>query len=206
MNMRSGDPLFGNITIALATAGLNQFWRRHRIPTQLIEAAIPNSKCMDFQSGYEKGMLSLIQAISGGAIVWIHGTVYGELTAHPVQAILDDDIAGMVGRFLEGIDTSGDALALDLIEEVGPIPGFYLNREHTRKWWRTSQYIPASSDTTNLAEWKKNGKQSALDMAKKRMHELLDAHRVSVPLTESQEHDIEAILEDARLFYRKRMN
>ena len=206
MNMRTGDPLFGNITIALATAGLNQFWRRHRIPTQLIEAAIPNSKCMDFQSGYEKGMLALIQAISGGAIVWIHGTVYGELTAHPVQAVLDDDIAGMVGRFLEGVDVSEDALAVQLIEDVGPIPGFFLDKEHTRKWWKQSQYVPQSADTLNLAEWKSTGRLSTLDHAKRRMHELLDIHQVSRPLTEGQEEDIETILADARPFYHKRMN
>jgi trimethylamine--corrinoid protein Co-methyltransferase len=205
MNMRSGDPFFGNITIALATAGLNQFWRRYRIPTQLIEAAIPNSKCMDFQSGYEKGMLALIQAISGGAIVWVHGTVYGELTAHPVQAILDDDIAGMIGRFLEGVEVNRDTLAIELIEEVGPIPGFYLDTEHTRKRWKHAQYTPQSADTLNLPEWRKSGKKSAVDYAKKRMEELLEFHQVSIPLTEAQEEDIEDILADARKFYRERI-
>ena len=44
---------------------------------------------MDFQSGYEKGMNALLQALSGAAVVWIHGTVFGELTAHPIQAIME---------------------------------------------------------------------------------------------------------------------
>lgn len=89
-NMSTGAPFFCNITIALASAGFAQFWRRYRIPTQLIEAAIPNAKTWDFQSGYEKGMNALVQAQAGGSIVWIHGTVHGELTAHPLQAILDE--------------------------------------------------------------------------------------------------------------------
>lgn len=89
-NMSTGAPFFCNITIALASAGFAQFWRRYRIPTQLIEAAIPNAKIWDFQSGYEKGMNALVQAQAGGSIVWIHGTVHGELTAHPLQAILDE--------------------------------------------------------------------------------------------------------------------
>jgi trimethylamine--corrinoid protein Co-methyltransferase len=203
--MRSGDPLFGNITIALATAGLNQFWRRYEIPTQLIEAAIPNAKCMDFQSGYEKSMLALIQAISGGAIVWIHGTVYGELTAHPLQAVLDDDIAGMIGRFLEGVDVNQETLAIELIGKVGPIPGFYLDKEHTRKWWKHEQYMPQAADMLNLAEWKKTGKRTALDYAKERMKDILESHMISIPLSEDQDEEIEHILADARKFYRERM-
>ena len=55
---------------------------------------------MDFQSGYEKAMNALLPAMSGAGVVLIHGTVYGRLTAYPVQGIPDDDIAGMVGRTL----------------------------------------------------------------------------------------------------------
>jgi trimethylamine--corrinoid protein Co-methyltransferase len=205
MNMRTGDPFFGNITIGLATAALSQFWRRHRIPTQLIEAAIPNAKCIDFQSGYEKSTLALVQALSGGSIVWIHGTIYGELTAHPVQAILDDDIAGLIGRFLEGIEVTHQTLALDLIQKVGPIPGFYLDTEHTRKWWRGEQYSPGAADTLNLAEWKLRGKKTALDLAKERMSEILENHVISQPLSPQQEDDIERILADARAHYGNRL-
>jgi trimethylamine--corrinoid protein Co-methyltransferase len=205
MNMRTGDPLFGNITIALATAGLNQFWRRFTIPTQLIEAAIPNSKCIDFQSGYEKAMLALIQALSGGCVVWIHGTVYGELTAHPVQAILDDDIAGMIGRFLEGIEIDQETLGIELIQKIGPVPGFYLDTEHTRKWWKKEQFTPRVADTLNLAEWRKTGKKSTIDYAKEKMQEIIETHEVSVPLTKGQDEAIENILSDAREYYTERI-
>lgn len=205
-NMSTGAPFFCNITIALASAGFAQFWRRYRIPTQLIEAAIPNAKVWDFQSGYEKGMNALVQAQAGGSIVWIHGTVHGELTAHPLQAILDDDIAGMIGRFLEGIEVSDETLAIDLIEEVGPLPGFYLDRAHTRTWWRNEQYMPQSADTSTLAEWQMGGRKSALDLAKERMEDILKNHEVSVSLTSGQEEDIQKILEEAREFYGHRLD
>ena len=124
---------------------------------------------MDFQSGYEKGMNALIQALSGGAVVWVHGTVFGELTAHPVQAIMDDDIAGMIGRFLEGIEVSSDTLAVDLIQEVGTIPGIYLDKHHTRKWWKSEQFIPAVADTSNLQTWLNSGKKTTIDLAKEKI-------------------------------------
>ena len=204
-NMRTGAPFFGNITIGLASAAFNQVWRRYRVPTCPIEAAIPNSKCMDFQSGYEKGMNALIAAISGANIVWIHGTVYGELTAHPVQAIMDDDIAGMIGRVLEGVEVNNETLAIDLIEKVGPLPGYYLDKEHTRKWWSKEQFTPAVADQSTLQEWLTTGKKTTIDLAKEKMREILATHKVSIPLTASQEEEIERILAEARKFYKEKM-
>lgn len=203
-NMRTGAPLFGNIVISLAGAAFNQIWRKYQVPTELIEAAIPNSKCMDFQSGYEK-MSALILAMSGGNIVWVHGTVHGELTAHPVQAIMDDDIAAMIGRFLEGITVNDETMAIELIEEVGPIPGIYLDKNHTRKWWRKEQFTPIVGDTSTLQEWLNTDRKTTIDLAKEKMREILATHKVSIPLTTSQDEEIQRILAEARKFYKKRM-
>lgn len=204
-NMRKGAPFFGNITIALACAAFNQIWRRYQVPTIQIEGSLPNSKCMDYQGGYEKAMIALVQAISGANIVWLHGTVYGELTAHPVQAIIDDDIAGMIGRFLEGIIVNDETLAVDLIEEVGSLPGFYLDKEHTRKWWQKEQYIPAVAELSSLQEWLVTGKKTTIDLAKDKMEEILATHKVSIPLTASQDEEIERILGEAREFHKEKM-
>ena len=58
-----------------------------------------------------------------------------------VKAILDDDIAGMAGRFLEGVEVSDETMAVDLINRVGPIPGMFLDKAHTRKWYKKEQYV-----------------------------------------------------------------
>jgi len=142
-------------------------------------------------------------ALSGANIIGLQGAISSELTHHPVQAILDDDIAGMVGRFLEGIEVNDETLAIDLIEEVGPIPGHYLGTEHTRKWWKREQFVPKVADRLTYPEWMQKGKKSALDYAKERMEEILATHRPT-PLTTSQEEDIERILEEARKYYREK--
>ena len=205
MNMQTGDPFFGNITTSLATTALTQYWRRHNIPAMLIEASIPNSKCMDFQTGYEKGMNAFIQALSGAAIIHIHGTIYGQLIAHPVQAIMDDDVAGMIGRFLEGITVNDETLAIDLIEAVGPIPGFYLDQAHTRKWWKQEQFIPAVAELSNLQDWLRSGKRTTIDLAKEKMGEILASHEVSKHLSQSQIDDIEKVILDAKSYYKNRL-
>jgi len=147
--------------------------------------------------------MALTAALSGANIIQLHGGIYGEIAYHPVQSILDDDIAGMIGRFIEGVEVNDETLAIDLIEEVGPIPGFYLNKEHTRKWWKKEQFVPRTADRLTYPEWIRTGKKDCISYAKERMEEILTTHKPK-PLTDSQEKEIEKILEEARKYYKKK--
>jgi len=201
-DMKSGSPAFGAIGISLHQVAFNQIRRKYGIPTD--SGNYPNSKKIDYQAAYEKTTLALIAALSGTNTIWIQGAMYGELVFHPVQAILDDDIAGMIGRFIKGIEVNDETLAIDLINEVGPIPGHYLNKAHTRKWWKKEQFVPKVADRLTYPEWMKIGKKSCIDYAKERMDEILATHKVDPPLTESQEKEIERILKEAREYYKKK--
>jgi trimethylamine--corrinoid protein Co-methyltransferase len=202
-NMRTGAPAFGAIEISLHQAAFNQIWHRYGIPTDG-GVCYPNSKKIDYQAGYEKAIIATIGSVSGTNTIWIQGAMYGELAFHPVQAVIDDDIAGMLGRFLEGIDVTDETLAVGVIDGVGPIPGHYLNRPHTRKWWKKEQFIPKSADRLTHPEWLKQGKKDCLALAREMYEEIRASHMVDPPLTESQEQDIERILKEARDYYKKR--
>jgi len=201
-NMRSGAPVFGAIETVLHNAAFNQVFRKYGIPRATTYCA-PSSKLPDYQSGYEKTTNTLIAALSGVNYTETHGGVSGERSHHPVQAILDDDLAGIVGRFIEGITVSNETLAIDLIGEVGPIPGHFLNKAHTRQWWKQEQFIPKVADRLTYPEWMSTGKKTATDYAREKMDEIL-ATQKPAPLTPSQEEDIERILEEARQYYKKR--
>jgi len=201
-NMRTGSPAFGNIGISLHVAVFNQIWRRYGIPRSTT-TAYPSSKVPDYQCGYEKAIIAFNAALSGSNLQLLHGAVHGELTFHPVQAILDDDVAGMIGRYIEGVEVSDETMAIDLIEEVGPIPGEYLTKEHTRKWWRRDQFLPRVADTLTYPEWIKTGKKTCLDRAKERMEEILATHKPK-PLTPGEDMEIERILEGARKYYKEK--
>ena len=202
-NMRSGIPAFGAIECALSNAIFCQYFRRLGIPTRCSNTSFISSKRIDFQCGYEKAMLVTLTAVCGANTILLYGGIFGELTFHPVQAILDDDISGMVGRFLQGVQVNEETLPLDLIDRVGPIPGYYLDKEHTRTWWKREHFIPKVADRLSLPEWMESGKKSALDYAKERMEEILATHKPE-PLTPKQEEDVERILEEARQYYRGR--
>jgi trimethylamine--corrinoid protein Co-methyltransferase len=200
--MKNGAPFFGNIAVGLYDAAFNQIWRRYRIPTANIEPGLSSSKCIDFQNGYERSTSALISALSGCNYMFFLGSIYGELSSHPLQAVLDDDVAGMIGRFIEGIEVNDEMLAIELITQVGTYPGFYGVEEHTRKWWKNEQYIPKSADLSTPPEWLKEGKKTCIDHAKERMGKILATHKPT-PLSPNQEADIDKILEEGRRYYKK---
>jgi len=203
MDMHRGHLAFGASGAALHNVVFNQIWRRRKIPTCSWVAGVTSSKQIDFQCAYERGMTALLCALSGSNLISLHGAVYGELAFHPVQAVLDDDIAGWAGRCIEGVEVTDETLAIGLIEEVGPIPGCYLNKEHTRKWWKTEQFVPKVADRESYPEWIRRGKKAAMALAKERVEEILATHKPT-PLTSEQEQSIEDILKEAREYYMQR--
>lgn len=197
MNMRSGQPAFGAVGAALHNAMFNQVWRAYGIPTCSWIAGITSSKTIDFQCAHERAMTALLCALSGSHVVSLHGGIYAEMTWHPLQAILDDDIAGWIGRCLEGVEVTDATMALKLIAEVGPIPGQYLGKEHTRTSWKKEQFVPTCADRTSYAEWMDKGKKDAVALAEERLQEILSTH-IGTPLPAAQSETIDAILEEAR--------
>jgi trimethylamine--corrinoid protein Co-methyltransferase len=202
MNMATGSPAFGQIEASLSNAIWNQLWQHYHVPCADGSPAYVAAKTIDYQAGYEKSMAAMIAALSGANEVLLHFAVSSELTAHPVQAVLDDDIAGMIGRFVSGEEISPATLAVDIIGQVGPIPGHYLNTAHTRKWWRKEQFIPRAADRLPYPDWVARGKRNALDYAKDRVAEILATHK-SEPLSAGQEEDLDRILRDAREYYKR---
>jgi trimethylamine--corrinoid protein Co-methyltransferase len=202
MNMRSGVPAFGAIESSLFAVAFNQVSRRYGIPRYNTNCGYSSSKSLDFQAGYEKGIQGILAGLSGSNLIGLHGAVSAELTFHPAQAIIDDDVAGMIGRFLQGILVSDETLALDIMKRVGPIPGHYMSEEQTRKYWKIEHFIPKVSDRLSYPEWIATGKRTALDYAREKMEEILASHQPK-PLTPSQEEEIEKILAESREYYKK---
>jgi trimethylamine--corrinoid protein Co-methyltransferase len=199
-NMKTGAPAFGNIGCCLHGSIFSQLCRRYEVPSEF-GSAYPNAKTPDYQCGYEKALSAFNAAISGSHMQFLAGGLYGQITHHPVQSILDNDLAGIVGRFLEGVDVNHETLALDLIDEVGPIPGEYLTSSHTRQWWRREQYMPEAADSLPYPEWIRTGKKGCVDYAKERLEQILATHE-PVPLTPEADAEIERILDEARKYYK----
>lgn len=203
MDMARGHPAFGAVECALHGAIFTQVFRKYGLPTSQWYG-FGSGKKTDFQSGYERSMMALLAAMAGTNVIELHGAIHGELTWHPVQAVIDEDVAGWIGRFIEGVAVNDETLAVDLIEEVGPIPGFYLDKEHTRKWWRREQFIPRVADREAYQKWLEADKRKdTIALAKARVEEIIAKYEPK-PLTPEQDKEIDEILEEARSYYREK--
>jgi trimethylamine--corrinoid protein Co-methyltransferase len=156
---------------------------------------------IDFQVGYEKSIGAMLSAMSGANMINHSGGIMGELSYHPALSVLDNDVVGYIGRFLEGVTVNEDTLAIDLINETGPIPGFFLNTDHTREWWHKEQFMPHAADMLTYPEWVKTGKKTALDYARERADELLASWESKLP--PGKEEEVDKILEECREWYKK---
>jgi trimethylamine--corrinoid protein Co-methyltransferase len=204
MDMESGGFLFGALGVNLHQMAFNQLWTQvYGIPTVNTGAAFSNSKLIDYQSGYEKTHTAMVSALSGANIIVLHGGVTAELAYNPVLAVINDDVANIIGRTVEGFEVNDDTMALDLIEEVGPVPGTFLNKKHTRVNWKKEYFVPKTADRTSYQEWVSQGKKTLIDRAQERMEQILASHK-PLSVSPQQEKDIDRILEDARKHYRKR--
>lgn len=201
-NMNNGLPAFGDIGQGLHDAVFNQVWRSYQIPCTIWSSSWTSSMMLDYQAGYELSMLALISALSGASVIVSFSGLHAQLSAHPAKAIIDNDMVGMIKRFGRGVDVSKEAMAIDLINEKGPMPAAFLDTEHTFDWWRNECYLPAVANRKSDRQWFKAGSKGTVDLALEKMDEILKTYKYT-PLTDSQENEIEYILNDARQYYRK---
>ncbi len=199
MAMATGGPQFGSLSAMLHTAASGQLWRRYGIPL-FADSGWTNAKRIDFQDAWERYLITMAIALSGCHVANLHGGVFGELAFHPAQAVMDDDVAGLIGRFIEGVRVDRETVAVDLIETVGPIPGNFLSTDHTLEHFRHEMFTPRAADLTLYQEWDLNGGKNALEKAHDRVAEILKCHR-PLPLPPEQDREIERILEKARAHY-----
>jgi trimethylamine--corrinoid protein Co-methyltransferase len=202
MDMRRGSPLFASAVNSLGHVGFNQWLRAHKIPSCTSAGFTSLSKKFDYQCGYEKALGTLVAALSGGNIHIFQGGTTGELAYSPVLSIMDDDIAGWIGKMLQGTTVTDETMAVDLINDVGPIPGHFLNTAHTRDHWRDEHNFPQVADEEAYPVWVESGKKDTLALARERMDHILATHEPE-PLTPEQDRAIERMLSDARDHYRK---
>jgi len=204
MDMQSGGFLFGALGVNLHQMAFNQLWTQvYKIPTVNCGAAFSNSKLIDYQSGYEKTHTAMVSALSGANCIVLHGGVTAELAYNPVLAIINDDVANVIGRTVEAFDVNEETMALELIHEVGPNPGSFLGEKHTLTHWKKEYFLPVVADRLSYDEWINQGKKSIIDRACERMEKILSTHK-PLPITAEHDKDIERILEDARKHYRNK--
>ncbi|WP_040494471.1 trimethylamine methyltransferase family protein [Ilumatobacter nonamiensis] len=174
VDMRSGSPAFGTPEYAKASIVGGQLARRYGIPYR--SSAVSASNAVDAQAGYET-VWALWGAIMGGANFVMHGAGWmeGGLHASLEKMVIDADLLHMVSAFLEPLDLSDDALAVDAIAGVGPA-GHFFGEPHTQSRYSTEFYSPMVSDWRNWESWTELGQPDARTRANAVASELLESY------------------------------
>jgi len=139
MDMRQGFAITGgpeNVLLAVTGA---QLARLYGLPS--VSWMCTDSLDYDAQNALEKTLAAVAHVQAGVSTIWGIGQAESEKTISPVQAVIDDEIAGMVRHTARGFPVDTESLALEEVRRAG-ICGSFLDSEHTFAHFRDVLFMP----------------------------------------------------------------
>ncbi len=119
------------------------------------------------------------------------GYLESGLANSPVMMVIANELISQTRRFVDGVRIDDEALAVDVIAEVGP-GGEFLSHDHTMAHWR-ELWVPKLFDRQLLETWELAGSKDATELAREATVALMDDHWPE-PLPAGVEAELEAIL------------
>ena len=149
---------------------------------------------VDAQSGHEKTLTGLMPALAGANLIYGLGMIESGMTFDFGQLVMDDEFAGMIKQCVRGIRVDDEALAIDVIHDIGPF-GDFLSHDHTMAHMReTSQ--PAVIDRRVREDWEASGSTDLYTRACAEARRILETHEVE-PLADDVAAEVREIVERA---------
>jgi trimethylamine---corrinoid protein Co-methyltransferase len=110
---------------------------------------------------------------------------------YPEEIMLDSDLYHRIRIEASGLDTSPEAMALQVIKDVGP-RGQFLRQRHTREAMRQRVFSDLSAQPASGG----GGFRDPVEVARERADSLLKDHHPE-PLSAAQQKELKRILEAA---------
>ncbi|MDP2350860.1 MAG: trimethylamine methyltransferase family protein [Chloroflexota bacterium] len=153
-----------------------------------------DSKTVDQQAAAEASLTMLVDALAGGHLIHDSGYLESGLTGSLAQLAICNEIATWTRAAISPVDMSDEALALDLIDQLGP-DGSFLETDHTIAHYRERWY-PSLIDHLAYSAWQARGATTLAERAAVRVDRILADHRPA-PLPDDVARTIAGILERA---------
>jgi trimethylamine--corrinoid protein Co-methyltransferase len=174
-DMRSGNSAIGAIETGLITAGMAQMARYYNIPSRG-PGGVTDSKVLDIQNGFERLQTLMFAVQAGINYITCAGTYEATLVEALELLVIDDELANICNRAMEGIEVNDDTLGLDIIKKVATSPKkgvTFLSEKHTQKYMKKELYIPKLIDRNRRSTWRKKGSKDIVERARDKVNELL---------------------------------
>lgn len=172
MDMRSTVFSFGAPEMNLMIAAQSQIAQHYGIPFYGT-AGCSDSKLPDSQAAVEAVFSCFSSALGCAGLIHDVGLLEYATMVSPEQMVLVNEILHMVGQYARGLDVSEQALALDIIDSVGP-GGHYLTQEHTMMHFRDAWYSELF-DRRGFNTWSQNGAKDLTTRVRERTLDLMAA-------------------------------
>lgn len=154
-------------------------------------AGMTDAHCVDAQAGLEMAEAILLSMLCGSHLTHDVGYQGFGLEASLEQVVIADEFIGMNRRLLAGVTVDEQALAADVIAEVGP-SGQFIGHRHTRRHYR-SRFQPVVMSRSSRDTWEAEGRPDVRERARRRAIELLASHQAP-PLPRDVAENIDAIV------------
>lgn len=175
-DLRTGSFSGGGGEQALLASAAVQIGKFYDIPTS-VGAGMTDSKSVDNQAGFERGITAVLAALAGSNIVSEVGGMMASLLGCSFEsAVIDNEMLGMVKRIVRGIEVTDETLSYHVIEDVVHGAGHYLGHEQTLSMMETEFLYPTLADRTSPEEWEENGSLDIRDRAQEKAREILSTH------------------------------
>ena len=174
MDMRTGDVTGGGapgLLVYLAGVEMARHWG---LP-QVGSAGAVDAKLSDEQSARQAALEITASALEGVDLSFDVGSLEMGLAVSAIQVVLADEAIEVARGLLRGVPTDDEALAVDVIREVG-IGGHFLASRHTADHQR-ELWMPTLTSWDSRRSWEAAGAGSLRDRARARAIELIEHHR-----------------------------
>ena len=193
MDMAKGLISYAAPEFMLAMTAFSEMYQYYKLPIFSFSGC-SDSKAFDQQAAAEGSLWMLITALGGGNLIHDVGYIESGMTASYEQLVSMNEVAGLVKRFMRGIELAPDTMALDVIGQVGP-GGHFLEHPHTYKHFR-SNWIPELFDRAARDDWEAEGKLTLADKANAKARNILENHQ-SEPLSDGVAKALDAVIQKA---------
>ncbi|HEY53740.1 MAG TPA: trimethylamine methyltransferase, partial [Caldilineae bacterium] len=119
------------------------------------------------------------------------GYLESGLANSPALMVITNEVIAQTRRFVDGVRIDDEALAVAVIDEVGP-GGEFLSHDHTMDHWR-ELWVPQLFNRQLLESWELAGGKNLTEIASEKAVAIMDEHRPE-PLPADVDAEIEKIL------------
>ena len=190
LDMKEMVSVYGAPEFQLARVMAAEMGRFYHLPIWGY-AGHSDSKVVDGQAAADAQFSVLVALLARTNLNHDVGYLESGLTGSPEMITLTHEIISQTRRFIEGVRIDDEALAVDVIQAVGP-GGEFLSHDHSMAHWR-ELWLPQVFDRQRLDSWEASGSKNVNARLREKTVSIMEGHRVD-PLPAAVEAEIEKIL------------